>query len=170
VSIARLLQFQLDSIYPPFALSLEAGTFDFLEENNQDLLLSILKKSESKTDKFLSYKAFQNFFNTTLKDAKPTKPTRDNPAYNDLTRKALYSKNKYFVYKIWRYKTDLTQYHADLQKYETQQAYIRSIQQNYRNNPRGYIEFVMASLSGDNFQPETDFFLRPHTCRLNEKA
>ena len=168
--VTQLMQLQLDGIYPQNELTSTLGKFDFNEGNNQDLLLEILEKSQKKTDKVISYKAFQNFFNASLIESKPTKPTKDNPAYNDPTRKALYSKNKYFVYTIWRYQKDLKKYHARLQEHQTQQAYLRSIVQTYRNNPRGYIAFVKSALSATGSHPETSFFLRQHVFRINEKA
>ena len=166
MSIAKLLQIQLDGIYPMNALDLSLGKYHFKAGENQDLLIELLEKTYPKQDKYISYKAFQNFFNSALQDSQPTKPSKDNPAYNDPTRKALYSKNKYLVYKIWRYQKDLKKYHGDLQKYQTQQAYLRSILQTYRNTHRGYIQFVKSTLS----ETENAFFLRPHSFRINEQA
>ncbi len=170
MAVSEIMQMQLDGIYPQNGLTSTLGNFDFSDGNNQDLLMEILEKTHPKQDIYVSYKTFQNFFNASLVEAKPTKPIKDNPAYNDPTRKALYSKNKYFVYKIWRYHKDLKKYHGDLQKHETQQTYLRSIVQAYRNTHRGYIAFVKSSLSATGSESETSFFLRPHVFRINEKA
>ena len=170
MSITTLLQIQLDAIYPQNKLTLNLGTFDFSKGNNQDLLMILLEKAQDKKDIYLSYKDFQNFFNSALQDTKPTKPTKDNPAYNDLTRKAMYSPKKYRVYKLWRYHKDLKNYHARLQEHKKQSLYTRSIVQTYRNTHRGYIAFVKSSLSATGSNPETSFFLRQHTFKINEKA
>jgi hypothetical protein len=158
MSVTSLMQLQLNGIYPKNGLSLSLGHFDFRAGDNQELLLEILEKVGNKTDKYLSYKAFQNLFNASFWESKPTKPIKDNPAYNDSTRKAFYSKNKYIVYKIWRYQKDLKKYHADLQKHQTQQVYLRTILQAYRNTPRGYVTFVRATLSAIVSESETSFF------------
>ncbi len=170
MSIATLLQIQLERIYPSSALTSTLGTFDFRVGNNQDLLIVLLEKAQNKKDNYVSYKAFQNFFNSALHGSQPIKPKQDNPDYNDPTRKAIYSAKKYRVYKLWRYHKDLKKYHGDLQKHQTQQAHLRSILQTYRNNHRGYIKFIRATLSATSQESETSFFLRPHVFKINEKA
>jgi type IV secretory pathway TraG/TraD family ATPase VirD4 len=117
-------------------------------------------------DKIISYKKFQNFFNPALSAIKPTKPNRDNPAYHDPTRKAMYSPKKYWVYQIWRYQTDLDRYHLELGKYHQKQQYRRSIYKNFRNDANGYIQFFKTSLSAR----DTAFFSRPHSFTLSETA
>lgn len=166
MSITEQLQLQLDSIYPKSELDLELGYLGFRQGENLNLLMRVLSKTQRETRTFITYKAFQDFFNSALQSRQPTKPRRDNPDYNNPTAKAVYSPQKYQIYKAWRYVKDLKKYHGDLQKHEAQQAYIRTIHQNYRNKPRGYIKFVFSSLSDD----EKAFFLRRHPFRINEKA
>ena len=170
MSITNQLQLQLDRIYPLDELDLMLGKYEFNAGENEDLLMLILTEAQKKTELYSSYKAFQNFFNSALQESKPTKPTQDNPAYNDPTRKAIYSPKKYLVYKIWRYQKDLKKYHGDLQEHQKQSLYIRSILQTYRNNHRSYIEFIKSTVSATGSPSEASFFLRPHLFRINEKA
>lgn len=166
MSIAEQVQTQLNTLYPENKLDLSLGDYGFKAGENQALLMEVLEKSIAKNNKHLSYKAFQNYFNSALQSSQLSKPRRDNPNYSDETKKAVYPAKKYRIYQEWRYAKDLTKYHEDLQKHQTQQAYLRTIQQTYRNKPRGYIQFVFDTLS----DAEKAFFLRRHEFRISEKA
>ena len=164
--IQTFLHHQLSRLYPRKKEDLYLGKFNFKADNNRDLLLKILERIPPDMDKIISYQKFQNFFNPALSAIKPTKPTRDNPAYIDPTRKAMYSPKKYWVYQIWRYQTDLDRYHLALEKYHQQQQYRRSIYKNFRNDASGYIQFFKTALS----TRDNAFFSRPHTFTLSETA
>jgi chromosomal replication initiation ATPase DnaA len=166
VSIRHYLETQLKQIYPEIYHDLRLGKYHFRGGNNHALLFKILSSTERKTDKILSYKNFQNFFNPALSAKKPTKPNRDDPAYHDLTRKAIYSPQKYFVYQIWRYEKDRKKYHQALINQQKQAEYLRFILQNYTHDSRGYIRFVYDNLSHD----EKAFFLKIQTYRMSEQA
>lgn len=166
MSIQSLLQHQLARLYPRKKDALTLGKFHFKDQHNYALLFALIQQAQHSSPQLLSYKSFQNFFNPALSPKKPTKPSRDNPAYHDPTRKAIYSPQKYRVYQIWRYQQDLKKYHQRLEDYQKKVDYLQFVLQHYPNDSHGYIRFIYDKLPQD----EKAFFRQTQTYQLSEQA
>lgn len=159
------LQQLLYQTYPTHALDVSMGELDFYAQNNQALLQKIVENIPANTPDFVTFQQFQNFFNPALYP-KPTKPIPDDPRYHDSQRKALYTKQKYQVYLIWRYEKDRRTYYQQLKAYETQQAKIRFILQHYRNSFESYLHYLRHTFPDQ----VTAFFSTPYPFRVHENA
>ena len=168
------LQSTLTALLPENELSVAVGEYSFRQHQNQPLMMALLERYARENKQLISYQQFLNLRDPSLQPSKPTKPIKDDPRYQDPTKKALFRQQeghhkgnqKYRVYLIWKHQQQLKKYYARLQEYEVQQTHLQFIRQTYRSEHRGYINYAFATLS----ESDQAFFLRRQSFRINEWA